>query len=177
MVTQASSDASTRLNPLNVDITVQGSGVNEKILKLFPVATWETWFYTWIKFLKVDLSPIHAYELSLQLVNDSDIRRLNAIYRQKDYPTDVLAFAALATQTPQPAELWSAFPVCLGDIVISIETAQRQAQQQKCSLKHELTWLAAHGLLHLLGWDHPDDESLTKMLNKQTQLLYKINLN
>lgn len=176
MHTQSDSGASTHLNPLIVDITVQGIAANQEVLKVTPVATWETCFYTWIEDLRINLSPIHAYELSLQLVNDSDIRRLNALYRQKDQPTDVLAFAALEAKTSQPAELWRAFPVCLGDIVISVETAQRQAQQQAHSLKHELTWLAAHGLLHLLGWDHPDDESLTKMLNQQTELLQKINL-
>ena len=176
MVTQASSNVSPNCQSFTVDITVQGSGVNEEILKVLSVADWENCFHTWINTLEVNLSPIHAYELSLQLVNDLDIRQLNALYRQKDQPTDVLAFAALEAKTAQPMELWRAFPVCLGDIVISIETAQRQAQQQGCSLKRELTWLAAHGLLHLLGWDHPDDESLTNMLNKQTQLLQRINL-
>lgn len=175
MQTQSGSGASTHLHPLIVDITVQAIGANAAVLQVAPVDTWETWFYTWIEVLRVNISPIHAYELSLQLVNDSDIRQLNALYRQKDQPTDVLAFAALEAKS-QPAELWRAFPVCLGDIVISVETAQRQAHQQAHSLKHELTWLAAHGLLHLLGWDHPDDESLTKMLNQQTELLQKINL-
>ena len=176
-MTQANTDMSPDFPALTVDITVQGNAANPEILKVIPLADWETLFHAWINFLKVDLSPIHAYELSLQLVTDSDIRRLNALYRQKDQPTDVLAFAALEAKTPQPGELLRAFPICLGDLVISVETAQRQAKQQGCSLKHELTWLAAHGLLHLLGWDHPDDQSLAKMLNKQTQLLQRINLN
>ena len=177
MVTPADSNIPTPLPCLTVDLSVQGSCVNQEILELIPTPTWENWLHTWINFLKVDLSPIQAYELSLQFVNDLEIWRLNALYRQKNQPTDVLAFAALETQRSQPTEFWRAFPVCLGDIVISVETAQRQAQQQGCSLKHELTWLAAHGLLHLLGWDHPDDQSLTAMLNKQTQLLQRIDLN
>jgi probable rRNA maturation factor len=70
----------------------------------------------------------------------------------------------------------SSEPLYLGDIAISIDTAQRQAQQQGHSLKTELAWLAAHGFLHLLGWDHPDEESLTQMLDRQETLLQAIGL-
>ena len=59
----------------------------------------------------------------------------------------------------------------LGDIVISLETAARQAPDHGHSLAHELRFLASHGLLHLLGWDHPDDASLQAMLARQDQLL------
>ena len=59
----------------------------------------------------------------------------------------------------------------LGDIVISLETAARQAPDQGHSLAQELQFLASHGLLHLLGWDHPDDASLQAMLARQDQLL------
>jgi probable rRNA maturation factor len=64
----------------------------------------------------------------------------------------------------------------LGDIVISIETARQQAQQQEHPLPTELAWLAAHGLLHLLGWDHPDEESLSQMLKQQVILLKTIGI-
>ena len=59
----------------------------------------------------------------------------------------------------------------LGDIVISLETAARQAPEHGHSLLDELLFLASHGLLHLLGWDHPDEASLTAMLQRQEQLL------
>ena len=59
----------------------------------------------------------------------------------------------------------------LGDIVVSLDTARRQALEQVHSLRHELRWLVSHGLLHLLGWDHPDDTSLEAMLQLQEQLL------
>ena len=59
----------------------------------------------------------------------------------------------------------------LGDIVISLETAARQAPDHGHSLPAELLFLATHGLLHLLGWDHPDDASLAAMLRKQEELL------
>jgi probable rRNA maturation factor len=59
----------------------------------------------------------------------------------------------------------------LGDIVISLETAARQAPEHGHDLRQELLFLATHGLLHLLGWDHPDDASLAAMLARQEQLL------
>ena len=101
---------------------------------------------------------------------------LNAQYRSQDTPTDVLAFATLEVGCPQPTELLSSDPLYLGDIVISVETAYQQAQQQGHSLKIELAWLATHGLLHLVGWDHPNRERLTQMLNQQSMLLQAINL-
>ncbi|MCS6814667.1 MAG: rRNA maturation RNase YbeY, partial [Cyanobacteria bacterium] len=90
--------------------------------------------------------------------------------------TDVLAFATLDDPCPLPPEALELQPIYLGDIVISIETAQQQANQQGHSLVCELGWLASHGLLHLLGWDHPDDESLKRMLNQQAHLLRGIGL-
>lgn len=62
-------------------------------------------------------------------------------------------------------------PLELGDIVISVQTAARQAPEHGHSLERELLFLASHGLLHLLGWDHPDDASLAAMLARQQQLL------
>ncbi|AUB37577.1 ybeY, putative rRNA maturation factor [Nostoc flagelliforme CCNUN1] len=64
----------------------------------------------------------------------------------------------------------------LGDIIVSVDTAQRQAQQQEHSLPTELAWLASHGLLHLLGWDHPDEESLGRMLKQQVRLLNAVGI-
>ena len=59
----------------------------------------------------------------------------------------------------------------LGDIVVSVPTARRQALEQEHGLERELRWLVSHGLLHLLGWDHPDADSLAAMLQKQEHLL------
>jgi len=88
----------------------------------------------------------------------------------------VLAFASLEVDCPQAVELMEDTPLYLGDIAISVDTAIRQAQQQGHPLKTELAWLAAHGLLHLLGWDHPDEDSLSEMLNQQETLLQIIGL-
>lgn len=135
---------------------------------------WQAWIHGWLAELQVDLSPIGAYELGLRLTDDAEIQQLNAQYRNSDRPTDVLAFAALESDLPLPDDLRSQMPLYLGDVVISIETAQRQAQTH--SLHDELVWLAAHGVLHLLGWDHPDDDTLLQMLSQQRQLLNAIGL-
>ena len=110
-----------------------------------------------------------AEELSLGLrfTDDASIAELNSTWRQKTGPTDVLSFAAL-----DDAGDWMEGPsIELGDIVVSLETARRQAEEQGHSLQRELRWLVSHGLLHLLGWDHPDDASLAAMLALQERLL------
>jgi probable rRNA maturation factor len=132
---------------------------------------WESWFQEWLEILTPELPPALSYEIGLRLTDDAEIQELNAQYRQQNKPTDVLAFAALETDFPQTEEMLASQPLYLGDIIVSINTAERQAQQQEHSLTTELAWLTAHGLLHLLGWDHPDEESLLQMLKKQVILL------
>lgn len=92
------------------------------------------------------------YEVALQLVDDAAIQALNRDYRGKDKPTDVLAFAQRDAPTTPDHDV-------LGDIVISLDTARRQAKR---GLAAELLHLASHGLCHLLGYDHnTDDEERT----------------
>jgi probable rRNA maturation factor len=88
-------------------------------------------------------------ELSILLCDDAVIRGLNREHRRHDHPTDVLAFAMIEGQpVPKtPAAL-------LGDVVISLPTAARQARAEGRALLAEVTVLLAHGLLHLLGLDH-----------------------
>jgi probable rRNA maturation factor len=101
-------------------------------------------------------------DVALRLVNDATIHELNRDFRDKDKATDVLAFA----QREGPAG--DLFPELLGDIVISVETAARQA---KSTLHDELVFLAAHGLCHLLGYDHQDDLEETAMNERMTGLI------
>lgn len=157
--------------------TVPRSVASETEYIAISPETWEHWFHCWIEALKSTLPPAESYELCLRLTEDIEIQTLNAQYRHKDQPTDVLAFAALEVDSPQlPTHLQSSIPLYLGDVVISVETASRQAQQQGHPLHIELAWLATHGLLHLLGWDHPDEESLREMLNQQEILLQAVEL-
>lgn len=168
---------------MQVEVCIQEnleSGLEESNTEIGSSSvSWETWedrFQKWLEDLQPDLSPIEFYELSLRLTDDEEIQYLNREYRQQDKPTDVLAFAALETEGPPTEEMRSQMPLYLGDIVISVDTAQKQATAQNHSLDTELAWLAAHGLLHLLGWDHPDDESLMEMLSQQQALLQTVGL-
>ena len=139
--------------------------------------TWQNWFQTWLEIMFPNIPQADSYELSLQLTGDGEIEKLNAQYRHQQEPTDVLAFAALEVPIPRPADpSYSLEPLYLGDIVISLETAQRQALQQGHSVTTELAWLGSHGLLHLLGWDHPDSRSLEAMLHQQQILLKTVGL-
>lgn len=133
---------------------------------------WEYWFGQWLQKLKNELPKAQEYELTLCLTDNKGIQVFNAHYRHKNQPTDVLAFASLETPFPKTeAFLFSEEPLYLGDIIISVEKAKQQAIENEHSLTQELAWLAAHGLLHLLGWDHPDEDSLLKMLAYQETLL------
>lgn len=137
---------------------------------------WKTWFRKWLEMLQSDIPLAENYELSLRLTGDLEIQTLNAQYRHQNQPTDVLAFAALEVDFPQLEEIDSDLPLYLGDIVISVETAFRQAKKQGHLLTTELAWLAAHGFLHLLGWDHPDEKSLRQMLKQQLILLDSVGI-
>jgi probable rRNA maturation factor len=143
---------------------------------LIPPETWENWFQEWLEVLNDYLPTALGYEVSLRLTTDTEIRTLNSQYREQDKPTDVLAFASLEANLPQSEEMLASMPLYLGDIIVSVDTAQRQAQQQEHDLSTELAWLTAHGLLHLLGWDHPEEESLMEMLQQQVILLEKIGM-
>lgn len=175
--------ASSEILPIQVEVIIEDcffhpAGAEEKQAgnhnSASPITpeTWEAWFSHWLEVLHLDLSPIQAYELSLRLTTNAEIQGLNAQYRQKDQPTDVLAFAALEVDSPRLEAIDE--PLYLGDIIISVETAQVQAQGH--TLEQELAWLAAHALLHLLGWDHPTEEELLAMLQKQSWLLRQVGI-
>ena len=153
---------------------------------------WHTLLSRWLEQLADELPPelkSPGYSLGLSLVGDAEIAALNADWRDKPGPTDVLAFAAQdddldgAPPMPLPPGLMADDDEAsddqagdselleLGDIMISLDTAARQAGEHGHSLERELLFLASHGLLHLLGWDHPDDDALAAMLNRQESLL------
>lgn len=109
-------------------------------------------------------------QVSVTFVDDARIHALNLEYRSKDRPTDVLSFpllegADLAERVPED------MPRMLGDIVVSVETAARQAAEFGHSLERELGFLLVHGLLHLLGEDHETPEQDAKMRDRQRALL------
>lgn len=104
-------------------------------------------------------------ELSIVLVNDEVIRQLNGSYRGKDQVTDVLSFAM------SEGEFGDVNPTVLGDVVISVPTARRQASRSKRELFDQVTFLLAHGLLHLVGYDHETDEQEREMKKETRRLM------
>jgi len=100
----------------------------------------------------VELELAHA-ELSVLLTNDAEIHALNLQHREKDKPTDVLSFPLDEGGGADGAVSGTRV---LGDVVISLDTAARQARGRKRELLPEVRFLLAHGLLHLLGYDHGD---------------------
>ncbi|MDI6601708.1 MAG: rRNA maturation RNase YbeY [Thermoanaerobacteraceae bacterium] len=112
-------------------------------------------------------------DVSVSLVNDEEIKELNRVYRGVDSPTDVLSFSMLEGEdNVQILDM----PVMLGDIVISLERALHQSEEYGHSFEREVGYLAAHGMLHLLGYDHITDEDREVMRIKEESVLDKLGL-
>ncbi len=169
--------------PLFIDLDLAfhpfTQSINVENILLNNSQSWHEKFKCWLLFiLKNDRSYLpksiisfHHLSIGLHLVDDETMVKINHEWRQKALPTDVLSFPAIDQDTLFPVDVNSAE---LGDIIVSVPTAIKQAKENKHSLTKELCWLASHGLLHLLGWDHPNDTRLDEMLNFQDKLL-KIN--
>ena len=114
-------------------------------------------------------------EVDITIVDDEEIHQLNRDYRNVDRPTDVLSFALDEDDEDEP-ELLEGQLHLLGDIIISAETATRQAEEFGHGLEREIVYLAVHGLLHLLGYDHMVEEDKVVMRAKEEEALRAINL-
>ncbi len=119
--------------------------------------------------------------LSIRLVDDTEMSRLNKQYRHKSGPTNVLSFPMseaddAGIENHGANSQLAQIPIReLGDIVISVDTALREARESRQSLHDRLTWLVTHGLLHLLGYDHELSETAAiQMLDKEQELLHKL---
>jgi len=112
---------------------------------------------------------ITALEVSVVISTDEHIRRLNYKHRGINKPTDVLSFPLYGGDIPESAE-------SLGDIVISLPRAKAQAEEYGHSLRRELAFLAAHGLYHLLGYDHQCQAGEQAMTAKQETLLASLGI-
>lgn len=112
--------------------------------------------------------PDSICEVSLLFTDDAEIQELNGHYRGKDMPTDVLSFSQLEGELPPGVA-----PSALGDVVISLETAARQALELNVSEEEELLRLLVHGILHLFGYDHENVPvaEIERMQRKEDELL------
>ena len=159
------------LNKLNVN------GIKKYI---FERDFWENTFLSWInillnefkQFLPNYLLNKKSVSLSFEIVDNLKISDLNKKWLNKVGPTDVLSFPIL-TADDSVNYLTS---IELGDIFISLEMALNQSIEYNNSIEREVIWLASHGLLHLLGWDHQDQTQLENMLTIQEYLISKLNI-
>ncbi len=123
-------------------------------------------------------------EVVVTFVDNARIHELNKEYRGIDRPTDVLSFAMQEDGEGETEILFEVedeseplpYPDTLGDIVISVETAQSQAEEYGHSLEREIGFLFVHGFLHLIGYDHQDEEAEAVMTAKQEAVLQKAGL-
>ena len=105
-------------------------------------------------------------EVCLVFVDDAKMHELNLAHRQVDKATDVLSFPTI-----EPDDVAMPDIPFLGDIIISLDTAEKQAKEQGLDTKDEVKVLAAHGLTHLLGFDHPDEVSWDVFRKNQAKIL------
>lgn len=125
-------------------------------------------------------------EVSILLTDDISIQEINREYRNMDKPTDVLSFPATDFQTPSDfANIEEEHPdsfhpetgeLLLGDIVISVERAIKQAEEYGHSIEREIAFLIAHSMFHLFGYDHMEEEERRLMEDKQRQVLDKLEI-
>ena len=123
---------------------------------------------TVLKVLKILDCP--DKEISISFVDDKNIKQLNKQYLGKDQATNVLSFSL------QEGEYGDINPQILGDIIVSVETAQRDALYGKLNIAQEIDFLIIHGILHLLGYNHENTtkKEATKMRQKEKELFNKI---
>ena len=156
--------------------------INVNFIKkyIFDHNFWENTFLKWInillnefgQFLPNSLINKKSGSLSFEIVDDLKISDLNHKWLNKIGPTDVLSFPILSKEDLINDLNYVEF----GDIFISLETALKQAIEYNNTIEHEVIWLASHGFLHLLGWDHQDQIQLENMLKIQEYLISKLNI-
>jgi probable rRNA maturation factor len=118
--------------------------------------------------LEQEVVPQNA-ELSIALVDELEIRRLNSMYRGKDAPTDVLSFES--GEDDESTFGVSEMPYLLGDVIICPAVALKQAEEYGQSFEQEIALLLVHGILHILGYDHSNDEDATAMELRERDIL------
>lgn len=115
--------------------------------------------------LKAELPAKARTSLSILLTDDAEMRKLNAGWRAKDKPTNVLSFPAENAVDPARP------PAYLGDVALGLATCKREAREQKKTLADHVAHLTVHGVLHLIGYDHMDDDQAEAMEPLETEIL------
>ncbi|GAA0482639.1 rRNA maturation RNase YbeY [Salinibacillus aidingensis] len=115
-------------------------------------------------------------EMSVTFVDNENIREINRDYRGNDYATDVISFAMQDEGEDEIEIVGDDAPLILGDIIISVDKITEQAGEYGHSFERELGFLAVHGFLHLLGYDHMEPEDEKEMFGKQEDYLNEFGL-
>lgn len=115
-------------------------------------------------------------EVSITFVTNEAIHEINREYRDKDQPTDVISFALEELGEGEVQIIGEGIPRVLGDIIISTDRTKEQAEEYGHSFERELGFLAVHGFLHLLGYDHMNEADEKEMFGKQDVILASFGL-
>ncbi|MBT1251334.1 rRNA maturation RNase YbeY [Bacillus licheniformis] len=129
-----------------------------------------------LQFAAAEEGVADGAEVSVTIVNNEEIQKINKEYRGKDYPTDVISFALEEDGEGEVEIIGADMPPVLGDIIISVDKAREQAEEYGHSLMRELGFLTVHGFLHLLGYDHMTEEEEKEMFTKQKEILNRYGL-
>jgi len=129
-----------------------------------------------LQFAAAEEGVADGAEVSVTIVNNEEIQKINKEYRGKDYPTDVISFALEEDGEGEIEIIGADMPPVLGDIIISVDKAQEQSEEYGHSLMRELGFLTVHGFLHLLGYDHMTEEEEKEMFTKQKEILNRYGL-
>ena len=146
---------------------------------IFKNIFWENTFLKWInilfkefnKSLPASILNKRSFSLSFEIVDNAKIAELNKKWLNKSGPTDVLSFPIITKDDFNNDFNY----IELGDIFVSLEMAINQSLEYSNSVEEEIIWLSSHGFLHLLGWDHQDQNQLQNMLKVQEYLISKLN--
>ena len=144
---------------LTIDYQTEELGNDERFLS-------EKRLQRWLETARETLAIEEALELTIRLVDNDEMQELNRDYRGKDYPTNVLSFPC---DWDLPEE-----PRLLGDVVIAAAVVNREAKEQKKTMEAHWAHIVIHGFLHLLGYDHIEDEEAEKMENTEREILAKL---
>lgn len=144
-------------------VDIQNNCLVDASLKLPNAHSLETWACA-----VLEHEGLSEAELTLRLVDAAEIRALNQRYRHKDYPTNVLSFPA---DIPIEVALEVSF---LGDIVLCVSVIQQEANEQNIPLMAHWAHMVVHGVLHLLGYDHVQDQDAEAMEKKEIAILEKL---
>ncbi|MBU6339336.1 MAG: rRNA maturation RNase YbeY [Rickettsiales bacterium] len=147
--------------------------IKETCEKLIPLTDLKT-------ILNKNFAKGFELELSISLVSDTQIKKINSQFRNKNKATNVLSFPALDENLVRKIGLKkltkSTKYLFLGDIIIAYETVKKESLAQKKKFRNHLTHLILHSILHLIGFDHEDEKMAKEMESLEIKILKKLNI-